>query len=316
LDELAERFASDGAPAAEQVSRLVATAGQVAQDSQIPLSRRTNAVTLLGEFDYGRAGPALVALLTPTQPKAVQLTAARALAGFDSLEAARALLSPERWPAFPPAVREIVLSRLLSRPRQLPAVLDAVEGGTIPAWAIPAARRKQLLQDKDAVIQSRAARLFAIEGQPDRRKVYEEYKPLLAFKGSQANGHGVFLRVCATCHQHSGEGAKVGPDLTGVNNQPAEALLLHIIVPDAEIYAGFESYDCETKDGRSLSGILAGETQTSVTLRRALGEQDVIPRDQMVSLQASRTSLMPSELEKTMTRQELTDLLTFLKAGP
>jgi putative heme-binding domain-containing protein len=143
--------------------------------------------------------------------------------------------------------------------------------------------------------------------------VYADYKSVLELKGSSASGREVFARACATCHRYQAEGAQVGPDLTGVRNQPGDALLLHILFPDAEIYLGYESYDCETKDGRSLSGILAAETETAVTLRRALGEEDVIPRSQIVSLRATRSSLMPSELEKTMTRQELADLLSFLR---
>ena len=70
----------------------------------------------------------------------------------------------------------------------------------------------------------------------------------------------------------------VGPELTGIRNQPAEALLLHILVPDYEMLPGYTSYEVETKDGRTLSGLLAAETPASVTLRLALGAEETVAR--------------------------------------
>ena len=107
----------------------------------------------------------------------------------------------------------------------------------------------------------------------------------------------------------------VGPDLTGVQNQPAEALLFHILVPEAEIYPGYQSYALETKDGRSLTGLLVAETEASVTLRQSLGVEETVSRSNVASLQASPLSLMPQGFEQTMSKQELADLVAFLKRG-
>jgi hypothetical protein len=50
-----------------------------------------------------------------------------------------------------------------------------------------------------------------------------------------------------------------------------------------------------------------------VTLRRAQGEQETILRSQIATITSGALSLMPDELEKTMSRQELRDLIGFLK---
>ncbi len=105
----------------------------------------------------------------------------------------------------------------------------------------------------------------------------------------------------------------MGPDLSGVRLQPADALLLHIIAPNAEIYPGFTAYEVETKDGRTITGLLTSETPTSITLRAAQGVEETILRANLASFSATSLSLMPQELEKTMTKQELADLLSFLK---
>lgn len=295
------------------LSNLIRHVSATIPDLAAPLLWKTNAISFLGELDYERSGATLLGALTPAQPREAQLAAARALAQIDSETAARALVAPGRWEAYPPAVREIVVNGLVSRPRRVPVLLDAVEEGIVPIWAIPAQRRQQLRHHRDAALRERALRLLGAGSDPDRHRILEEYRSVLRDAGDIENGRAVFLRVCATCHQHGRDGAKVGPDLTGVRNQPAEALLLHILVPDAEIYPGYENYECETADGRSLGGLLAAETATSITLRRALGEEDTIPRRQIVSLRASRVSLMPSELEQAMSRRELADLIAFLR---
>jgi hypothetical protein len=50
-----------------------------------------------------------------------------------------------------------------------------------------------------------------------------------------------------------------------------------------------------------------------VTFRQAFGVEETVSRGAMLSLTASRLSLMPQELERGMTRQELADLLAYLK---
>ena len=50
-----------------------------------------------------------------------------------------------------------------------------------------------------------------------------------------------------------------------------------------------------------------------MTLRQALGIEDTVLRSNIASLAASAVSLMPQELEKGMSRQEMADLLAYLK---
>jgi putative heme-binding domain-containing protein len=136
-------------------------------------------------------------------------------------------------------------------------------------------------------------------------------------KPDPANGRSVFKTHCSNCHRLDREGIAVGPDIFGVRNQSKETLLLHIIVPEYEVPSGFAGYVLETKDGRTLSGLIVAETATSLTLREALGQEETILRSQIASLNAMTLSLMPQEMEKNMSRQELADLLSYLKGeGP
>jgi putative heme-binding domain-containing protein len=195
----------------------------------------------------------------------------------------------------------------------LHALFAAIEKGDVAAYTVNADRRNQLMKHKDPSIQERANVLFKDLTPGDRMKVYEDCKSLLSLNPDSKNGHTVFQKNCAPCHTFAREGHMVGPDLTGIRNQPAEVILLHIVVPEYEIMPIYTSYNVETKDGQSYTGILAGETPSAITLRMAQGVEQPIPRSNIASMLTSRLSLMPQELEKAMTKQEMADLLAFLK---
>ena len=93
----------------------------------------------------------------------------------------------------------------------------------------------------------------------------------------------------------------------------ADVLLLHIIVPEYEIMPIYTCYNVETRQGQGFTGLLAAETATSITLRMAQGLEQQVPRSEIASMTTSRLSLMPQELEKAMSKQDLADLLAFLK---
>jgi len=297
--------------AALRVTELMQRARELAGNTSLPVTDRVAAIELLGHGDFAQSGATLQGLLNLQTPAEVQVAAVRALAQMPDDSVAAGFLA--KWRAYTPPVRDAVLNALLSQARFLPSLLEAVEKGVVQPWAIPANRRNSLLKHKDAAIRTRAEKAFADSQGGDRMKVYEEHKDVLKLKGNGRNGHAMFTKACASCHRYNNEGAQVGPDLSGVRLQPADALLLHIIAPNVEIYPGFTAYEVETKDGRTITGLLTSETPTSITLRAAQGVEETILRANLASFSATSLSLMPQELEKTMTKQELADLLAFLK---
>jgi putative heme-binding domain-containing protein len=52
-----------------------------------------------------------------------------------------------------------------------------------------------------------------------------------------------------------------------------------------------------------------------VTLKRAGGLTDVIPRDRIDAISSTGISLMPEGLEKGLSQQDMADLIAFLR-GP
>jgi putative membrane-bound dehydrogenase-like protein len=304
---LARRFQS---PSLETLMR---TAREIAVSRNELAARRLNAVQVLSHDEASNACAPLLALLHTNAPPALQLAAIRALANLEGREAVAGLLEPNLWQHLSPACHEAVLSSLLSRPRHHAALLAALECGAVPISALDANRREQLKKSKDEAIRERANELFAATRKGDRMKAFEEAKAALALTPVPSNGREVFKRACANCHRLDGEGYAVGPDLFDIRNQPKESILLHIVVPEYEIAPNFANYVCERADGSVVSGLLVSDTPAGVTLRQGLGLEEKIPRAEIVSLTLSTVSLMPQELEKTMTRQELADLLAYLR---
>jgi putative heme-binding domain-containing protein len=64
-----------------------------------------------------------------------------------------------------------------------------------------------------------------------------------------------------------------------------------------------------------FTGVLAAETGNSVTLAEPDGKQRVILRADLEELLSTGKSLMPDGLEKDISRQEMADLIAFIR-GP
>ena len=216
-------------------------------DSNVPADQRLSAIRLLSHTDYSLAGKTLESLLAPQQPFEIQVAAVRALAQLPEPVAAAALVESRRWRAFTPQVREAVLSALVTGEQQTLVLLDAFEEGTITATDLGQSRRSRLMNHRNADIQTRARALFAAVDSGDRMQVYERLRAtVLTRTANAATGKLAFARHCGACHTIDGTGGQVGPDLSGIRNQPADAILLHVVVPDYEIAPGYQAYAVQT----------------------------------------------------------------------
>src|SRR5262249_1992482 len=146
----------------------------------------------------------------------------------------------------------------------------------------------------DGIIRKRAEALLASQGSQDRQKVLQDYRPALSLKPDTARGKLVFKRVCSTCHRLENEGTEVGPDLlSALRNKTPETLLIDILDRSREVDPRYLNYQIITKAGRVFTGMIASETASSITLRRAERTEDSILRQQIDEIQATGKSVMP-----------------------
>jgi len=288
---------------------------QYVRDPSASLMRRIDAVSLLGYTQDPESLPALRALLSPDQLPELQKAAIGAISTQGNRSGGEILVSKDVWSGFTPQVKSTVITSLVSNPTFVPLLLQAIGDGVVSASDIPSITRQRLMSSGNAEIKQLAELAFAeLEG-GDRMKTYEKYKALLTDSGDPENGKVVYKKACGVCHSYDNEGGDVGPDLTGIKNQPADAILLHIVVPNYEVYPTYQTMAVETNDGRHVAGWTVSETENSITLRTASGTDETILRSAIKSLNNTGLSLMPDGLEQAMSEDEMDDLIAYLKQG-
>jgi putative membrane-bound dehydrogenase-like protein len=295
---------------------LFAQAAQTAVSEQEPADRRLASIALLGTDASPVTWKVLRELLEARQPVAVQLAALRALAGIEQPEVSGLVVG--QWKSMSPLVRREAIELMFNRPERLEHLLSALETNQLAPGEIDPARLNQLRTHSNPKLRERALKILGAESSVsrDRRATIDALRPALALEGQAGRGRAVFLKACATCHRAGGQGTEVGPDLATVTARSPEDLLLHLLDPNREVAANYVNYNVALDDGRVVSGIIASETAGSLTLRRAEGVTDVVPRSQIEAVTSTGLSLMPDGLEKGLTAQDFADLIAFVKSIP
>ncbi len=283
-------------------------------DGTRPLPLRLAAVRLLGAGPFDLAKKPLGELLTPQTPSELQSAAVQSLGGFADPEVTTILLAD--WASHGPAVRREVLETLTARKDRLPALLTAIEKHTISPNQLGAARITMLREHPDQAIRERARKLLAGAVNADRKKVIDQYQTALTLKGDVGRGRDLFRKNCTACHRLENTGHEVGANLTAaLRNKTPEALILDILDPSREVDPRYVEYRVNTTAGKTITGLLAVETPTSVTLKRGENAEDTVLRSQIEEIRATTKSLMPDEFEKQLTPQQLADVFAYL-LGP
>jgi putative membrane-bound dehydrogenase-like protein len=221
----------------------------------------------------------------------------------------------DRLASLTPTARPVALRALLGRADWSAALMDGLEQGKVRLAELALDQTQALTTHPNRSIASRARRLLASGGglpDPDRQKVIDQLSPVVLRGGDAGRGKEVFKAQCAKCHTHSGEGGKVGPDLTGMAAHPKAELLVHILDPSRSVEGNYVQYTVAMADGRVLNGLLSSETKTSIELLDAEGKAHAIQRSDIEELAASKKSLMPEGFEKQVPPEGLADLLEFM----
>jgi putative heme-binding domain-containing protein len=236
------------------------------------------------------------------------LTTIQAL-GRIRISAASPLLSA--LPKLNPASRKAAIDLLLSRRESTLQLLEAMEKDQVASNSLDPTQLVQLRDATDAVIRDRARKLLGAAS--SRQKVIDGYAESLKLAGDSTSGKAIFKANCVSCHRLDNEGVNLGADLqAALGNYTAEKLLVAILDPSREVDSRFVQYSITTTDGRTLVGVLASETATSITLRQPDKPDTALLRSDIESLKASTKSLMPEGLEAKIPPQAMADLIQYL----
>jgi putative heme-binding domain-containing protein len=123
---------------------------------------------------------------------------------------------------------------------------------------------------------------------------------------------------CAACHRLGGEGGSTGPDLTGVGNRfsPADTLEA-ILLPSQVISDQYQTTMIDTADGDVQVGRVAIEDESKVLLQTNSLSMDTveIAKKDIKARTLSKVSMMPQGLVDNLTKEEILDLIAYLRAA-
>jgi len=151
-------------------------------------------------------------------------------------------------------------------------------------------------------------------------EAYREYAA--SNEGDLTNGFRLFQNTrrlgCVRCHvittAAGGIGDRVGPDLDGLGDRYTRGqIATSILEPSRRIASGYATERIWTHDERQFAGQILSETARRLVLVDSSGEQHVLRTEEIAGRSPMQASVMPEGYQALLTRQELADLVTFLK---
>ena len=309
-------------PAEADASTLTAALLRVARDNTASDGVRLDALAVAQSslpdmsqelFDFARVS------LDPARPAAVRLGACAVL---------------EKARLNPPQLLALTEVMTTAGPLELPRLIAAFDNGSEEALgramlaAVRASKarssvragtlRPHLAKYPEAVQREGEALLASLDADSAQqaRRLDELLAGLTA--GDIRRGQLVFnspKAACLSCHAIGYLGGKLGPDLTRIGQIRSERDLLEAVVyPSASFARSYEPVVITTSAGRVHSGLLRSERPDEVVLATSANEEIRIPRQDIDEIEPGTASIMPSGLAEQLTRQELADLIAFLKA--
>lgn len=284
------------------VGALAGAAKQAANSGLAP-EVRASFVAAIEESGDASTVPLLLPLLDGPAP--VRDAAIPALGRFNEPGVAEALL--RHHAAAPGRIEDI----LLSRPESAALLIARVD-------SLAPEKLKRVAAFKNANLDAMVRKKWGAisQGTPEEKlaTVRRLNNDVRAAPGDIASGRKLYFAHCGSCHKLNGTGGTLGMDLTGANRGDRYYLLTHIVDPSAFIRKEYMTIEIRTRDGRSVSGLVAGEDAASVTLIGADYQQTRIVRADIAKMDESPVSVMPEGILEKLRPAQLRDLFAFLQA--
>ena len=213
------------------------------------------------------------------------------------------------------AVRSAALKALGKRLAGQQQILKLVTAGDL-ADDLKFAAANALLGSTNSEIAATAAKYLELPATADSQPL-PALSELVQRRGDVKAGLEVFQTAgtCNKCHKVRGKGKEVGPDLSEIGSKLSrEAMYVSILDPSAAVSHNFETYSILTLDGLAVTGLLISETDESVTLRNSEGIDKTIEQEEIEIFKKQKTSLMPQDLQKLLTVDQLVNLVEYTLA--
>jgi putative heme-binding domain-containing protein len=222
----------------------------------------------------------------------------------------------QAWEKLPPEVQPRAVELLAGRVAWARQLLNAMGNKQIPATLMNQTQARNLLALRDAELTELVARHWGRirDGRnPQRDAVIAEFRAEFRKNpGDPVRGQAAYAKVCGQCHKLFGDGAEVGPDLTDNGRSTYDQLLSNVFDPSLVIGAAYQARTVLTTGGRAVTGLVVEDSPEHLVLKVQGGKLETIPRAEIDEEKQSEQSLMPEDVEKSLTRPELLDLFAYI----
>jgi putative membrane-bound dehydrogenase-like protein len=294
--------------AAQEIAALQSKIDDIVADSKAPLDQRLAVLPLLASRKWASVEPVMKTLLTSNQPTELTTAAVALLKKYAATSTSPLIY--DLLPKAGPALKRDLVTILTANATTALELFKRMEKGEFPPAWVDVEKRWSYQRGKGEMAEL-AKKLFG-EANSDRAKVVTSYLDAAKKPGDAKRGQQIFSTICITCHKHGQLGVDVGPPLSDVKVKPPEALLSDILDPNRMFEARWSAYTVETKDGRTLSGLIQSETPDTVVLAMMGGAKETISRSAIKDMKSLDRTLMPDGLEAAITKEQMGDLLAFL----
>lgn len=291
------------------IGGLFADASSVAADPAQSETLRSEAIRLLTY--RADAKQALIDLALTEPARSVRIQAISAISRYGDEEPWKKLLA--EFASQAPTLRRAVVNAALGNAKRTTLLLDAIEAGNVKPAELDRTQVNRLLKHPTAELKTRATKLLAAAVPEDRQKVLADYQVVLKMKADSNRGKTIFTKNCATCHKVGDVGVNVAPDISDSRTKQPVQILTDVLQPNRAIDNNYVSYSVVTTDGKLLTGIIASDTASSITLKQPEGKSATLLRTEIEELRSNGISLMPEGLEKDIPPQDMADLVAFIK---
>lgn len=255
------------------------------------------------------------ALVKLAEDRITSAVAVQGLAAYNHPNAARTAIN--RFKNYTPEERPAVIDALVTRLNYADHLLKAVAEGKLDRRDISAHQARQIRTLGDAKLDAKLSEVWGDlrTTAADKQQLITRYRALLTPQtlaaASPSRGRAVFNQLCAACHTLYGQGGKIGPDLTGSNRADLGYLLENIVDPSAVVAADFRMTILKLTDGRMFSGIVAAQTDRTLTLQTPT-EQQTLDRTLIAQTTQMPLSLMPEGQLLAFTDEQIVNLFAYL----
>jgi putative membrane-bound dehydrogenase-like protein len=245
----------------------------------------------------------------------LKILAARGLSKFEDNRTGQMLVSSLQ--AFDGEERDELVEILCGRVNWADALLTGIENGQVSKSLISPYHALQIKSLKDENLDKRLDQCWGvIRTSPEylsnrKEELRVELNQTLLAQADLKNGSLLYDQQCSGCHQLYGRGGKLGPDLTGSGRPNIDYLLENIVDPNSAVSTDYRMNILSLKNGRVLSGMIAGQDRNSLTLRMP-GSETVVSKADIKKRETLGNSIMPTGLLDNLKQEERRDLIAYL----